>query len=74
MFYSIIIRNSLSPAYTRTIIAGFGVKPGKNLNQVVKDIETSSADKGMSQVKGNRAVSVTSADQTVSLDIVRGTF
>ena len=59
-------RESLSPAYTRTIIAGFGVKPSKDLNRVVRDIETRSAAKGMSQVKANRAVSVTSADQTVS--------
>ena len=64
--YNTHSRSSLSPAYTRTIIAGFGVKNNKNLNQVVQKIEQNSATKGMPQVKGNRAVEVSSADEAVS--------
>ena len=64
--YNAHSRSSLSPAYTRTIIASFGVKNNKNLNQVVQKIEQNSAAKGMPQVKGNRAVEVSSADEAVS--------
>ena len=46
---------------------GFGVKNGKNLNEVVQKIEQDSAAKGMPQVKGNRAVAVSSPDQNVSI-------
>ena len=60
-------RDSLSPAYVRTVIMGFGVKNGKNLNEVVQKIEQDSGAKGMPQVKGNRAVAVSSPDQNVSI-------
>ena len=46
---------------------GFGVKNGKNLNEVVRKIEQNSAAMGMPQVKANRAVEVSSPDQNVSI-------
>ena len=46
---------------------GFGVKNGKNLNEVVQKTEQESAAKGLTKVKANRAVRVTSADEVVSI-------
>ncbi|MGE0424021.1 MAG: VOC family protein [Reyranellaceae bacterium] len=52
-------RDHMSPAFPRSMHICFHIRDDVDFNQFIRDLETESARRGMSQVKANRVITVT---------------
>jgi catechol 2,3-dioxygenase-like lactoylglutathione lyase family enzyme len=59
-------RDHMSPAYPRSMHICFHLRDDVDFNQFISDLETESARRGMTQVKANRVVNVTTEQQRLA--------
>jgi hypothetical protein len=56
-------RNHMSPAYPRSMHICFHIRDDVDFNKFIHDLEAESARRGMTQVKANRVIAVTSEQE-----------
>jgi hypothetical protein len=56
----------MSPAYPRSMHICFHVRDDVDFNQFIRDLEAESARRGMTQVRANRVISVTSDQERLA--------
>lgn len=61
--------NHMSPAFPRMMHICFHIRDDVNFNKFIADLETESARRGMTQVKANRVITVTSEQQRLAAPI-----
>jgi catechol 2,3-dioxygenase-like lactoylglutathione lyase family enzyme len=59
-------RDYMSPAYPRSMHICFYIRDDVNFNEFIRDLEAESARRGMTQVKANRVITVTSEQERLA--------
>jgi catechol 2,3-dioxygenase-like lactoylglutathione lyase family enzyme len=67
-------RDHMSPAYPRSMHICFYVRDDVDFNKFIHDLEVESARRGMTQVKANRVITVTSEQQRQSAPVDANTI